>query len=102
MKQIIIKLLAKPTSLSESELDSLIEIPPNTEMGDFAFPCFALAKTLKKNPVQIAQDIVLELSKKLPKEIEKVQSAGPYINFFVNKNILAQKIITQILKQKKK
>jgi arginyl-tRNA synthetase len=90
MKQIIIKLLAKPTSLSESELDSLIEIPPNSEMGDFAFPCFALAKTLKKNPVQISQDITLELSKKLPKEIDKIQSAGPYINFFVNKNILAE------------
>ena len=93
MKQIIIKLLAKPASLSESELDSLIEIPPNSEMGDFAFPCFALAKTLKKNPVQIAQDITSELSKKLPKEIEKIQSAGPYINFFVNKNILAEKTL---------
>jgi len=61
MKELIIKSLEKVTSLSKKEIQELIEIPPNPEMGDYAFPCFTLAKKYKKNPVEIAKDIASKI-----------------------------------------
>ena len=90
-KEQIIKLLEKETRLRKEEIENLIEIPPNPELGDFAFPCFILSKKEKKAPNQIAEHYSKNL--KLPKEIESVKAAGPYLNFFINKKILAQEII---------
>ena len=74
-----------------------LEIPPDPRLGDFAFPCFSLAKEMKKNPVQIAK----ELSSKLKiKGIEKIQATGPYVNFFVDKNAFALDILKKIQKEK--
>ena len=93
MKQKIINEIHKTTNLSKQEIESLIEIPPNPEMGDYAFPCFALSKTLKKNPVQIAE----ELSKKIKSpDFEKIESSGPYLNFFMDKKKLVEKILNEI------
>lgn len=91
MKQIIAKLLEKETKLGKEEILKLIEIPPNPEMGDFAFPCFKLAGILKKNPVEIA----LELQKKIKpsKEIEKIKATSSYLNFFIDKKILALQVL---------
>ena len=87
----IAKLLEKETKLKKEEILSLIETPPNPEMGDYAFPCFKLAGIMKKNPVEIAK----ELAKKIKpgKEIEEVKATGPYLNFFVNKKILAEQVL---------
>ena len=93
MKDIIINLLAKKTKLNKKELENLIEIPPNPEMGDFAFPCFILAKEKKQPPVKIAEELSKEINKKIPKELEKIQTAGPYVNFFINRKIFAEEII---------
>jgi len=98
MKQLIVKILKKEVKLPEKEIDSLIEIPPNSEMGDFAFPCFTLSKEFKKSPNQIAEDLKKKI--KLPKEIFSVEVAGPYLNFFINKKIFAEKLIKEISKQK--
>src|SRR3989344_606520 len=99
MKNEIINLLRKETSLSEKELESLLEIPPSPALGDFAFPCFVLSKKLKKNPNEIAQS----LAEKIPKKgFEKVEAKGPYLNFFVDKNTLAEKTLSEILKKKEK
>ena len=54
MKQFIAKDLKKEIKLPEKEIEKLIEMPPNSSMGDFAFPCFTLSKKLKKSPQQIA------------------------------------------------
>lgn len=51
------ELLAKKTGLQYEEVFALIEQPPQTDMGDLAFPCFSLAKPLKKAPMVIAQEI---------------------------------------------
>jgi arginyl-tRNA synthetase len=68
-KKEIIQLLEKHIKLREQEIEHLIEIPPNPELGDYSFPCFILAKHFKKSPNEIA----LKLSKevKLTKAIEK-------------------------------
>ena len=82
------------------EITALIEVPPNKEMGDFAFPCFKLAKVFRKAPNMIAE----ELSSKIVAEgvISKVTPLGGYINFFVNKSQLAETVIKDILTKKEK
>ena len=58
MKNKIVEIIEKNIEgLSASEIAGLIEIPPKAELGDFAFPCFALAKTMRKAPQIIAEDI---------------------------------------------
>jgi len=100
MKNLLVKILKKEVKLPEKEIDSLIEIPPNSEMGDFAFPCFTLSKEFKKSPNQIAEDLKKKI--KLPKEISSVEVAGPYLNFFMNKKIFAEKIVKEILEKKER
>jgi len=92
MKEIIIKILKKEgVRLRDNEIESLIEIPPSSELGDYSFPCFVLSKTEKKAPDKIAEHFAGKM--KLPREIEKVENKGPYLNFFVNKKLLAEEII---------
>ena len=83
-KAVIIDFLKKETNLENIEL----EIPPSPEMGDYAFPCFVLAKEWKKAPNEIAQ----ELSKKFKPSnlIIGVKVIGPYLNFFVNKDEITE------------
>ena len=59
MKEIVITLLEKELKgkIKKEEFEHLIEIPPSSEMGDFAFPCFALAKIEKKSPLLIAEQL---------------------------------------------
>ena len=52
--KLIAEKIAKVTKIDINELENYIEIPPQSEMGDFAFPCFKLAKTLRKSPIAIA------------------------------------------------
>ncbi|MDP2630286.1 MAG: arginine--tRNA ligase [Candidatus Uhrbacteria bacterium] len=81
--------------------DSLLETPPDEKLGDFAFPCFALAKELKKSPVDIARALADTMTK-LPPEIASVHATGPYVNFFVNPAVLAKKLLQEKKSQTKK
>ena len=58
-KEQIAKQIAEQTKINWEELVNYIEIPPDTKLGDYAFPCFRLAKTLKKAPPAIANPQVL-------------------------------------------
>ena len=98
MKRIIVDLLSKHINLEKEEIEKLIEIPPSSELGDYAFPCFVLAEKEKKNPIQISSELAGKIE--LPAEISQVKAVGAYLNFFVNKNFLAQKTIKEIIKQK--
>jgi arginyl-tRNA synthetase len=99
MKETIINILKTETKLKREEIENLIEIPPNPKMGDYAFPCFSLAKKLKKSPLEIAQDLTKELIKDETKEIQSIESKGPYVNFFVNKPLLANKVLKETKKK---
>ena len=79
---------------------TLLEIPPNPEMGDYAFPCFTLSKKLKKSPNDIAQDIGKNII--LNKYIKEIKIIGPYVNFFVNKKTLAETVLKEIYSKKSK
>lgn len=99
MKELIITLLSKETQISKDELSSLIEIPSNNKLGDYAFPCFNLAKVMKKNPLEIAKELGEKLRKNLPKEISNVSPSGSYINFFIDKGILAKNVLEESIKK---
>ena len=93
VKQII---LGFDTGLPEKEISDLIEIPPNSDMGDYAFPVFKLAKTFRKAPNLIAE----ELAKKefSNENIKKIANVGPYVNFFVDNSKLVESVLTEAVK----
>ncbi|MBL7147311.1 MAG: arginine--tRNA ligase [Nanoarchaeota archaeon] len=87
-KNKIIDLLKKETNLKQITL----EIPPSESFGDYSFPCFQLSKQLKKSPNQIAEN----LSKKLKAQfIEKIETKGHYLNFFIKKELITKEVLTK-------
>lgn len=88
----------KIEDLTLEEIVGLIEVPPNKEMGDYAFPCFKLAKVFRKAPNMIAADLSESIEAK--NEISKVMPLGGYVNFFVNKSQLAENVINDVLNKK--
>lgn len=98
MREVITDLLAKKIKLDKKEILNLIEIPPDESLGDYAFPCFRLASLLRKNPVDISTELANILKK--PKEISEIEAKGPYLNFFINKKFLSEKVIKEILNKK--
>ena len=88
----------KIEELSLEEILGLIETPPNKDMGDYAFPCFKLAKVFRKAPNMIAADLAENIEAK--GDIAKVMPMGGYVNFFVNKSQLATNVINDVLTQK--
>jgi arginyl-tRNA synthetase len=93
-KKELAEVIAKKVSLKREEIESSIEIPPSSEVGDFAFPCFKLASSFKKNPAEIAKQLQSEL--KITKEIIKIEAKGPYLNFFINKENKIKKLFSAI------
>lgn len=78
-------------------IENSIEIPPKSDMGDYAFPCFSLSKILRKAPNIIAA----ELAPKIDKEgFERVENLGPYLNFFVDKGVFSENTLEKILNEK--
>ena len=84
--------------LSQEEIYTMIEIPTNKAMGDYAFPCFKLAKALRKAPPMIAKDIVDTLPS--VEFVEKAENVNAYINVFVNKKLLVEAAIEAVLAEK--
>ena len=77
------------------ELENYIEIPKDTANGDYAFPCFRLAKELKKAPQFIANDIKEKIQ--IDEDIvEKVEVAGGYLNFYIKKDVLAKEVLKEM------
>lgn len=94
-------LAAEPFSQTQSaaDIEELLEVPRSRDMGDHAFPCFFLAKALRKGPPMIAADLakILEPWVRGDDGIAEVQAVGPYVNFFVNKADLAAQVVPAIL-----
>ena len=92
MKNQIVNLLSQNIEvLTSEEISQLIEIPPKPEMGDFAFPCFRLAKSYHKAPPMIAQDLKESIGDQA--FLSEIKVVGSYLNFYVDKAQYAQQII---------
>lgn len=94
----IAKAISAATGIAENELASYIELPPDPNMGDYAFPCFRLAKAMRKAPAAIANELKDKLT--LPAAITKAEVAGGYLNFFEDRAGAAAATITRALNEK--
>lgn len=93
-KKEIAKKIAETTELDISEIEGYIEVPPSSDMGDYAFPCFRLAKILKKSPMLIAEELKEKIN--IGENIEKIEIVSGYLNFFINKTSLIQTVLKEL------
>ena len=94
-KNKIAQIISNITKINIVEIESYIEIPPDSNMGDYAFPCFKLARELRKAPPVIA----MELKEKIDTEnemLDLVEVAGGYLNFHINKELLIKTTIEEL------
>ncbi|MFH0857546.1 MAG: arginine--tRNA ligase [Candidatus Magasanikbacteria bacterium] len=73
--------------------------PPQKELGDIAFACFSLSKESGKSPADVANELVDKIGDNLGSLVQKVQSFGPYVNFFLNSSELAQVVLSEVEEQ---
>ena len=94
-KEKIAEQIAKVTNINKEEIEAYIEIPKDSSNGDYAFPCFRLAKELKKAPPIIANEIneKIEIDSEI---INKIEIIGGYLNFYVNKEIMTKEVLGEI------
>jgi len=95
----IAKLISDAVNLDITDSLNALEVPSDSALGDFAFPCFKLAKTLKQAPPAIAADIKSKIN--TPDFLDSVVVTGAYLNFFVNRGIFATQILSRIAKEGK-
>lgn len=85
--------------LSADEIAGLLELPPDSAMGDYAFPCFKLARSLRKAPPMIAAELVKVINADF---LSRVEAVGGYLNFFIDKALYASSVIGAVLEQGEK
>ena len=91
--------ISNAININKEELEGYIEMPKDSKNGDYAFPCFRLAKELKKAPPMIANEIKEKI--KIDEElIEKVEVAGGYLNFYIKKDELANEVLKEMQEAK--
>jgi len=103
-KNIIVDYVHKETGFDKSKILQVLEIPPNSKLGDYSMPCFILSKELKKSPTNIALELKDKLTKlnleEDHKHFELINNIGPYLNFFVNKEIYTKNVLHKISENK--
>ena len=83
--------------LEKDEIMSMIETPADIKMGDYAFPCFKLAKLLRKAPPVIAKSIAEAIGD--DPMFEKVESVNAYVNMFVSKEDFAREVVSEAVEK---
>ncbi len=91
----IAKSISKITNIQTEELESYIEVPKDINNGDYSFPCFKLAKSLKKAPQMIAEDIKNQINID-DKFVTDINVINGYLNFFINKSTLTEDVLNEI------
>ncbi len=99
MKKIIIELLSRELAgkMGVEDIDRLLETPPSDEMGDYAFPCFPLARIFHKSPVSIAEELRERI--RVNPSFEKITAVAGYLNFFFNKSLLAENVLSEAVSE---
>ena len=94
-KMKIAEIIAKAADMEAEEVCSMIEVPSDEKMGDFAFPCFRLAKVFRKAPPLIAQEIAEKISAE--EMFEKVEPVNAYLNMFVSREEMTKDVVSEAL-----
>ena len=94
-KMKIAEIIAKAADMEAEEVCSMIEVPSDEKMGDFAFPCFKLAKVFRKAPPLIAQEIAEKISAE--EMFEKVEPVNAYLNMFVSREEMTKDVLSEAL-----
>ena len=86
--------------IGEDELVSMLALPPNTEMGDFALPCFKFAKIFRKSPALIAE----EIARSVPADefVSEVSAVNGYVNFKIDRDFWAKETLSRVLSEKER
>ena len=84
--------------LDRDSINELVEIPPTYDMGDYAFPTFKLAKEFRKSPNMIAEELAEKFSQS--ELFASIEAKGSYVNFFINREMLAKSVIEDVIEQK--
>ena len=90
-KKEIANKIANVTDIKENEIENYIEVPKDSSNGDFSFPCFRLAKTLKKAPNVIAEEIKERIE--IPENVSKIEIIGGYLNFYIDKIAIIKEVL---------
>lgn len=98
-KEILAEKIAKASNLEKEEIKEYIEVPKDKKMGDYAFPCFRLAKVMKKAPPMIAEEIKNNINLE-DSTIAKIENVNGFLNFYINKKELAKSVITEVMEKK--
>ncbi len=94
-KTALAQALAEKTGLPAQDLAAWLETPPDPALGDYAFPCFRLAKALRKAPPAIAAELAASLA--LPAGIARCEAKGGYLNFFADQGAYAADVLKRVL-----
>ena len=94
-----VKSIAPQSEMTAEDVLGLLEYPPDPAMGDIALPCFKLAKTLRRSPVQIASTLAPLVS---GEAIEKAEAVNGYLNIYLSGAYLANKLVPEILEKKER
>ena len=95
-KQSLAALLAAYTDLPTNEITTAIETPPDPKLGHLAFPCFRLAKAMKKAPPIIAQEIAARLQEENQPWLAEARATGPYVNVFLDKPVFGRDTLNAV------
>ena len=89
--------ISEISGLDRETIAACVEIPPEQKLGDLAFPCFVLAKTLRKAPPMIAAELAEKFSE--DEQIAKAEAVGGYLNFFYNRSGFTKNVVSEVLKK---
>ena len=93
--------ICKVLELAKEDINSYIERPKDNKMGDYAIPCFKLAKEMKKSPVIIANEIKEKIE--MPNEyISKIEAVNGFLNIFINNEMLIENVLDEMESKKEK
>ena len=95
----VASLISKELKCKKEDVVDVLEVPPESRFGDYAFPCFKFAAKLKKKPVDLAKDLASNLKGDF---IDKVEIKGPYLNVFLNNEVVAKEFLSDIFVKKRR
>lgn len=93
----IIDWLAAKTGMPAGQIDEWLEVPPQPSLGDYAFPCFRLAKELRRAPAQIAGELQQQNVAMIP-SLDRLEAVGGYLNFFIKRSDFISQTVADVLK----